>query len=81
MPDTDQRNKLRGKRKLYALLSTSGFLFLGFAFAAWCKAPTELFSAYVGGLAAASGFFIYGNVKTHQAGTQLPEQNQQNQTT
>jgi hypothetical protein len=61
---TDPR--LQGRRKLNAFFALCAFLLLGFIFAVLCKASPELFTGYVGGLAAAQGFFTYGNAKEHE---------------
>lgn len=57
----------RGSRKLKHAREQSLILFCGFIFAVWCKAPSELFVGFVGGLATVSGAFVYGNAKEHQA--------------
>lgn len=56
-----------GQRKLRHAREMALLLVLGFALAVWCKAPAELFVAFVTGLGVQSGAFVWGNAREHEA--------------
>lgn len=58
---------MKGERKVKVSTLNLLLMFAGFGLAAWMKAPTELFVAYVVGLNGTAFSFMWGNAQTHKA--------------